>query len=113
MSYKVIPTLRFKKEAKRLSKRYRSLGTDLADLDTQLAENPDSGTSLGGGLYKVRLAIASKGKGRSGGARVITYLVTADGEVYLLTIYDKSDQASIDTKTLRNVVADIEAARKR
>lgn len=113
MSYKVIPTPRFKKEAKRLAKRYRSLGEDLSGLNEQLAAKPDSGASLGGGLYKVRLAVASKGKGRSGGARVVTYLIASDKEVYLLSIYDKSEQEDVDTKTLRTVVADIEAAKRR
>jgi mRNA-degrading endonuclease RelE of RelBE toxin-antitoxin system len=113
VSYKVILTPRFKKEAKRLAKRYRSLRADLAELNGRLVEDPETGTSLGGNLYKVRMAIASKGKGRSGGARVITYFVTEDGEVYLLTIYDKSEQESVDTKELRKVVADIEAAKRR
>lgn len=113
MSYRVIPTVRFKKEAKQLKKRFRSLNEDLEGLGQQLAEEPESGTSLGGGMFKVRLAIASKGKGRSGGARVITYLVTSDMEVYLLTIYDKSEQATIDTKALRYLVEDINTSKKR
>ena len=65
-----------------------------------LSENPDQGTSLGKGVRKVRMAIASKGKGKSHGARVITYteaIFCADKErtVVLLTIYDKADRDSI------------------
>jgi len=41
------------------------------------------------------LAITSKGKGKSGGARVITYLVTEDKEIYLVFIYDKSQLENI------------------
>ena len=64
-------------------------------------------------MYKVRLAIKSKSKGKSGGARVITYLITADHEVFLLTIYDKSEQDTIDTKSLKALVEEIESSKKR
>ncbi|HET6400693.1 MAG TPA: type II toxin-antitoxin system RelE/ParE family toxin [Candidatus Kapabacteria bacterium] len=56
---------------------------------------PDTGRSLGGGIFKIRLAIKSKGKGKSGGARVITAYFSKETVLYLLTIYDKSDQESI------------------
>ena len=65
---------------------------------------PRSGTTLGNNTYKIRVAIKSKGTGRSGGARVITYVVTENSEVYLLTIYDKSELSSIDDKTLRLII---------
>ena len=104
MSFSVISSDRFRKEAKRLAKKYPSLRTELTDLEQSLSENPETGTALGDGMYKIRLAIKSKGKGKSGGARVITYVVTADGEVYLLTIYDKSELDSVDDKTLEQIV---------
>ncbi len=107
MSYSVIPTPRFKKDSKRLIKKYRSLPTDLLKFEEDLSKNPRLGTSLGGNTYKVRLAITSKGKGKSGGARIITYLVTADQEIYLLTIWDKSKIADIDSKTLKQLVKEI------
>jgi hypothetical protein len=62
---------------------------------------------LGNNAFKVRLAIKSKGKGKSGGARVITYLITEDKEVYLLTIFDKSELDSIDDKILKKIIAEI------
>ena len=62
---------------------------------------------MGNGAYKIRLAIKSKGKGKSGGARIITYVVTDDKEVYLLTIYDKAELDSVDDKTLKKVIAQI------
>lgn len=89
MIYKVIPTPDFKKLFKKLAKKYPSLKADLQQLIETLAENPTSGTNLGHNLYKIRMAIASKAKGKSGGARVITFLVTDDLEVYLVYIYDK------------------------
>ena len=58
--------------------------------------------------YKIRIAIKSKGVGKSGGARVITYLITENKELYLLTIYDKSEFENIDDKTLRKIIKDIQ-----
>ncbi len=107
MNYNVIPTPRFKKESKKLIKRYPSLPADLRNFEKNLLKNPRLGTSLGGNTYKVRLAITSKRKGKSGGARIITYLVTADQEIYLLSIFDKSEIASIDNKTLKQLVKEI------
>ncbi|EON76210.1 hypothetical protein ADIS_3338 [Lunatimonas lonarensis] len=89
MSYKVIPTPDFKKLFKRLVKKYPSIKADLQQLINILAENPTTGIDLGHGIYKIRMAISSKGKGKSGGARIITFLVTEDLEVYLVHIYDK------------------------
>lgn len=105
MSYKVIPVDKFKKEAKRLIKKYPSLKSELAQLSNILSIQPDTGTPLGNDTYKIRLAIKSKGKGKSGGARVITYLVTTAREVYLLTIYDKAELDTIDSNTLRKIIA--------
>ena len=67
-----------------------------------LSSNPESGTPLGNNTYKIRIAIKSKGK--SGGARVITYVISENQEIYLLTIYDKSEFGSIDDKIIKNIV---------
>lgn len=82
---------------KRLSKKY-SLKSDIKDLKDSLVINPFQGTSLGKGVRKVRMAIASKGKGKSGGARVITYNLYQEGDsiiIDLLTIYDKGEISNI------------------
>ena len=89
MNFEIELTDHFKKEAKKLTKKYRSLKTELKALGNELAENPTTGTSLGHDVYKVRLAIASKGKGKSGGARVITFVKVVKEKVYLVSIYDK------------------------
>ena len=107
MNYKVIPVDKFKKEAKRLIRKYPSLRNELLQLNEKLSENPALGTSLGNNAFKIRIAIKSKGQGKSGGARVITYLVTPDKEVYLLTIYDKSEFDTIDDKTLASIIKNI------
>mgnify|MGYP001550561883 CR=1 FL=1 len=104
MSYKVLPSEKFKKEAKRLIKKFPSLKQELTDLGKVLSSNPESGTPLGNNTYKIRIAIKSKGKGKSGGARVITYVISENQEIYLLTIYDKSEFDSIDDKIIKNIV---------
>ncbi len=112
MSYSIIPTPRFKKEVKRLSKRYASLKTELARLEQSLQQNPAQGTPLGNNTFKIRIAIKSKGKGKSGGGRVITNVFLQESEVYLLSIYDKSEISSIDNKTLKNLVAEVILSKK-
>lgn len=104
MSFSVVPSEKFKKEAKRLSKKYPSLKEELGQLNETLTDKPETGTPLGNDTYKIRLAIKSKGKGKSGGGRVITYVVKDNKEVYLLTIYDKSAFDSVDDKTLKNII---------
>ena len=105
MNYKVIPVDKFKKEAKRLIKKYPSLKNELTELAESLTIEPTQGTALGNDAYKIRVPIKSKGKGKSGGARIITYVITSQKEIYLLTIYDKAEFDSIDDKTLRRIIA--------
>ena len=61
----------FSKDVKRLSKKYKSLVSDLKSIISEIQNNPEIGIDLGHGLRKVRMAIASKGKGKSGGARIL------------------------------------------
>lgn len=103
MNCKITVTPDFLREMKRLAKRYRSLKADLAELGEELRLNPFLGTDLGHHLRKVRLAITSKGKGKSGGARVITYTVIiaqTETEIKLITIYDKSERENISDAEL-------------
>jgi hypothetical protein len=72
-----------------------------------LTNKPETGTLLGNNTYKIRLAIKSKGKGKSGGGRIITYMLTEDREIYFLTIYDKSELDSIDDKTLLTIISSL------
>ena len=104
MRYSVEITRNFEREAKPLLKKYASLKNELATLGEELSENPDKGDYLGNNLYKVRLAIASKGKGKRGGARVITYLKTEQGSVYLLSIYDKGEKDTISDKEIKEIL---------
>jgi mRNA-degrading endonuclease RelE of RelBE toxin-antitoxin system len=104
MNYNVLTIAPFDKQLKKLVKKYPSLRAEIAGLISQLQTEPNKGTALGNECYKIRLAIASKGKGKSGGARVITYLAITDSEVYLLSIYDKSQQSDIEDKELLRLV---------
>jgi mRNA-degrading endonuclease RelE of RelBE toxin-antitoxin system len=69
MNYEIIPSKDFERNFKRLLKKYRSLKTNIADLVKELRENPAIGDNLGNNTRKVRMAIASKGKGKSGGCK--------------------------------------------
>jgi hypothetical protein len=104
MIYSVYPTPDFKSLFKKLYKKYPSLKDDLQELIDLLSENPQTGTHLGSGVYKIRMAITSKGKGKSGGARVITFLVTENKEVYLTYIYDKSQLENITKQQITELL---------
>ena len=107
MSYSVSATPRFKKEIKRLAKKYRSLKQEYIDLIESLEQNPEQGIELGNNCYKIRLAIKSKNKGKSGGSRVVTCVRIEHDTVYLLTIFDKADRENISDRELENLVEQI------
>jgi len=100
MSYKIVLTDDFKKEFKKVFKKYNSIKIEIEELGKSLERNPIQGTSIGKNCYKIRLAIRSKNVGKSGGARVITHVKIIKQTVYLLSIYDKSEQPSIGDKEI-------------
>ncbi|MCF8294779.1 MAG: type II toxin-antitoxin system RelE/ParE family toxin [Bacteroidales bacterium] len=104
MSFNVKTISVFERQAKRLIKRFPSLKKEIRKLISELSEEPKKGTPLGRNFYKVRISIASKGKGKSGGARVITHLVFKDETVYLLTIYDKSEIENMTDKEILELI---------
>ncbi len=95
MSYNIELTALFEKQLKRLTKKFPSLKKEFAQLIILLKQNPKQGTAIGNNCYKIRLAIASKGKGKSGGASVITHVQITRTTIYLFSIYDKSEQSDI------------------
>ena len=110
MGFEIQTTSYFDAEAKRLAKRHHSFVDDLQELRDNLLKNPYQGTELSPGIRKVRLTISSKGRGKSGGARVITftYLVNEkDGVVILLLLYDKADASSIKMNVVRQIIKDL------
>ena len=109
MNCKIIVTPEFRNGLKALAKRYASMRTDYASFLEDIKSNPTQGTQLGHNLRKIRFAITSKGRGKSGGARVITHTVlySTDGaDVTLLAIYDKSNQSSISDRELKKLLKD-------
>jgi mRNA-degrading endonuclease RelE of RelBE toxin-antitoxin system len=102
---------KFDKEAKALAKKYPSLKNDLKDLADLLIDNPECGTLLFDDVYKIRMAIKSKSKGKRGGARVIYFNVFAQrrgkNEIVLLSIYDKSNQENITDKQIRDALKSV------
>ena len=100
MSFNVKTISVFERQAKRLIKKFPSLKKEIQTLILELQDKPTKGTSIGKDCYKIRLAIASKGKGKSGGARIITHFVYKNDTVYLLTIFDKSDMENLTDKEI-------------
>lgn len=115
MSVRIITTENFRREAKKLIKKYRSLKGELSGLAEELVEDPRKGVHIGKDVYKIRLAVKSKGRGKSGGLRIITFvqliieeLNSEDLDVYLLSIYDKSDFANISESLLKHLIKEIQ-----
>ena len=104
MSYNIIATPNFSKELKKLAKKYPSIKSDYQKILDDLTLNPKLGTLIRPDCYKIRLSIASKGKGKSSGARVITKIILISNDIYLLTIFDKSDKITISNKELDDLL---------
>jgi hypothetical protein len=115
-------TKQFQSASKVLIKSYPSFLKDLSLLEKDLLKNPKMGTSLGNGTYKIRLKISSKGRGKSGGARVISLLeasfitevLKSENEitVNLLYVYDKSDMETLTDRELKDLIASFFSTRK-
>jgi len=108
MNYKVLTIPPFDRQMKRLSKKYPSLKTEYSALVEELEENPEKGIPMCNNCFKIRMAIVSKGRGKSGGARIITHFYIENKTVFLLAIYDKSEQADISDKELKELLLEIE-----
>ncbi len=104
MNFKVLTIPPFDKQLKRLVKKYPSLKIEFEDLVIGLKQHPQQGTAIGIDCYKIRLAIASKGKGKRGGSRIITHIVITNKTVYLLTIYDKSEKDDLTDQELNELL---------
>jgi len=108
MSYEVIATKRFARELKHLLKKYQSLKSEYAQLVDELENNPYLGEPIGNDCYKIRVRIASKQKGKSGGARIITFVCSKKEGVYLLAVYDKSEISTIGENVINSRIFELE-----
>lgn len=107
MANEVIAIPFFETRYKRFLKKFSSLEQEINDLGKKLKVNPTLGVSLGAGLYKIRLASRSKGGGKSGGFRIVTYLVSKQEDgivIYLITMFDKSEESSVKKTDLLKIV---------
>lgn len=97
----------FEHKAKMMAKKYKSFAKDYKEFIESLKVNPIQGRSLGSGVYKIRIAIASKSKGKSGGARILTYCVKkVEPEriiVVLMSIYDKGDMENVSDNYIKEI----------
>lgn len=112
MNFEITATPDFRKSLKALAKKYRSLKTDLEKFHKSLLDNPFQGTELTPGIRKIRMSIESKGRGKSGGARVITCTILTSeiaGHIYLIDIYDKSEFSSVDINIIKEKVKELES----
>ena len=98
----------FERAFKRLKKRYRSLPTDFQQLLDSLIEDPLQGTELRAGMRKVRIAFASKGKGKRAGGRVIIQLAMTNTCLSFLYIYDKSELPNVSDDFLDSIIINYE-----
>ncbi len=106
MSYNIELTANFKKEAKRLTKKYPSLKKKLAALFIELSEKPTKGIPLGNNIYKIRLAISSKNKGKSGDARLLTFVKITITTVLLFSIYNKGEIDNLTDNEIKELIKD-------
>lgn len=108
MKFDVFTSSLFNKEFKKLCKKYKSAKSDIITFVENLKTNPIQGIPIGNECYKIRIAISSKGKGKSGGVRLINNVRVINEKIYLLSIYDKSERDSISNKELEDILKSIE-----
>ena len=112
MTYRLYPTSSFKKELKKLLKKYPSLLLDLEQVESELLQNPRTGREVYKNCYKIRIAIKSKGKGKSGGGRLITHIRVEKEVIYLLFIYDKSDRDTVPDSYISSLLQHLDSELK-
>jgi mRNA-degrading endonuclease RelE of RelBE toxin-antitoxin system len=108
MSYKIILTPNFQREFKKLNKKYPSLKDDLIELSDSLLKKPIQGDVVFKNCYKVRFAIKSKSKGKSGGARLINYVRIENEKIYFLSVYDKSERDTVSDEYIKFLLKDLQ-----
>ena len=108
MSYSIKTIPSFDKQLKKLVKKYPSFRSEFLLFVTSLYENPLQGTSLGNQCYKIRIAIQSKGKRKSSGARIISHIIIQEETIYLISVYDKSTIGNITDFEIKKLINEID-----
>jgi len=109
MNYKVIPTPEFIKNLKTLHKKYKSIKDDVLKLADELEKNPTMGTELGNNTFKIRIKNSDNNKGKSSGYRIVTYCINEQNEVFLVTIYSKSEKENILDLELKELITGLKS----
>lgn len=107
MNYNVFALDEFKKNTKKLSKRYKKIKLDILDIISRLEQNPHIGIHLFNNCYKIRIPNSSVPTGKSGGFRIITYIIDEKSNVYLLTIYSKTDQDTMSDSKIIELIKSV------
>lgn len=110
MNFEIITTEDVEVAIKRLSKKYRGFEDDIKAFRKELKTNPFQGVEIAPHIRKIRMSITAKGKGKSGGARVITFnalVSNQEGKVYLLLIYDKAEASNVKLNVIKEIVKDL------
>jgi len=108
MNFSIYTTQPFDKKLKLLAKKFPSLKIEFAQLIALITSKPETGIPLGSNCFKIRMSIKSKGKGKSGGARVITFVYLQNKSVYLLTMYDKGEKTDLLPGELEEMIKSLE-----
>ena len=109
MKYRVTTSPVFDRQAKHLAKKYPSLKKNLTDLINLLSENPYAGILLFENVYKSRMGITCKNRGKSGGARIIyvnLFEKLINDEIVLVAMYDKSEKSTMSDNEIIDIIKD-------
>lgn len=91
----------------RLVQEYLS-DVEYAELQSFLINNPEAGDLIRGAGGARKLRWRGSGRGKSGGLRVIYFLRTRQGEIWMLTLYSKNVADSISAVALRKIKEEID-----
>jgi mRNA-degrading endonuclease RelE of RelBE toxin-antitoxin system len=108
MTYKLAFTKSFGRELKKLKKKYPSILADLDKMGVELLETPSLGDPVYKNCYKIRIPISSMNKGKSGSARVITYVLSTKSTIFLVAIFTKAERSSISEKEINELIKGLE-----
>jgi mRNA-degrading endonuclease RelE of RelBE toxin-antitoxin system len=101
----------FKRQLKRLARKYRRIRADLEPIISQLQTGETPGDQIQGGgytVYKVRVRNTDTQRGTSGGYRVIYYIVRPD-DILLLTLYSKTEQDDVHVDAIVRIIEQAES----
>jgi mRNA-degrading endonuclease RelE of RelBE toxin-antitoxin system len=91
--YNVTYSKHFEKSLRKLIRRFKNFFAIILGLVERLTKNPDEGVALGNNYRKIRVGVGD-GKGKSGGARVITRRKSKK-ELELVDVYTKLDKKAV------------------